>query len=372
VPGVRVAFYNNYDMRLALERHERGDYAGHHLWGTLVLRDRGHQLVPLANDRFPRLARFTGPRIGDLDVQLRVLADQRRHDVVLSGTEYDSVVLGLLRRLGIYRRPLVAIVHAPPRPPFERPWLGRLAFGAHDRLLFLSSGVRDRFLALGIDPARTGVVSWGLDLDYYGWAPLATDAWKQPYVLSAGKTRRDHLTLVKGFTDAPIELRLYCSESSAPPASVTPPNAHVHYAPDGHDDESEALTDAELHAAYRGCVAVAIPLGTNGALAGLTSLLEAMAMGRAVIVTRNPFFDIDVAAEGAGLVVEPGDVDGWHRALEWIVAHPDETTAMGERGRQLCEERYNLAAFSSQIADAIEAVAASTASTRRRRRHRSG
>jgi glycosyltransferase involved in cell wall biosynthesis len=261
----------------------------------------------------------------------------------------------------------MAIVHAPPRPPFDRPWLGRLAFGAHDRLLFLSSGVRDRFLALGIDPARTGVVSWGLDLDYYSWAPLAPEAWEHPYVLSAGKTRRDHATLVKAFVDAPIELRLYCSESSAPPPSMTPPNAHVHYARHGHGDESESLTDAELRAAYRGCVAVAIPLGTNGALAGLTSLLEAMTMGRAVIVTRNPLFDIDVAAEGAGIVVEPGDIGGWRHALEWIVDHRAETTAMGERGRQLCEERYNLAAYNVEVADAIEAVAASTG-----RRHRSG
>jgi glycosyltransferase involved in cell wall biosynthesis len=357
---VRVAFYNNYDMREALDRYERGEYAGHHLWGTLVLRDRGHELLPLVNERFPRLARLTGPRIGDLDVQLRVLFDQRHHEVVLSGTEIDSVILGVLRRLGIYRRKLMAIVHAPPRPPFDRPWLGRLAFGRHDRLLFLSSGVRDQFLALGIDPARTEVVSWGLDLDYYPWAPLTPDAWEHPYVLSAGKTRRDHPTLVKGFAGAPIELRLYCSESSAPAEAVTPPNAHVHYARNGRDDESESLTDAELHAAYRGCVAVAIPLGTNGALAGLTSLLEAMAMGRAVIVTRNPLFDIDVAAEGAGLVVEPGDVDGWRTALEWIVAHPAETTAMGERGRQLCEQRYNLATYSAAVVDAIEAVAGPT------------
>jgi glycosyltransferase involved in cell wall biosynthesis len=364
---VRLAFFNNNDMAQALARYDRGDYAGNHLWGTLALRDRGWEIDALSNERFARLSRISGPRVGDLAPQLTVFLDQRNHDVMLSGTETDSIALGVLRRLGLYRRGVVSIVHAPPRPPLDRAWLTKLAFGRHDRLLFLSSANRDLYLSLGIDPARTAVVDWGLDLSYYRPAPLAPDAWEHPYVLSAGKTRRDHATLVKGFAGAPIELQLYCSEASAPSESITPPNAHVHFNRTGYSDESETLTDAQLQEAYRGCVAVAVPLTSNGALAGHTSMLEALAMGRAVLVTRNPMFDIDVEREGAGLVIDVGDVEGWSRALAWVVEHPEETAAMGVRGRQLCEERYNLAAASVTVADAIEAVAASTG-----RRHRSG
>jgi glycosyltransferase involved in cell wall biosynthesis len=83
-----------------------------------------------------------------------------------------------------------------------------------------------------------------------------------------------------------------------------------------------------------------------------------MAMGRAVVITRNPLFDIDVDQEGIGLVVEPGDVEGWRRALDWLVAHPDEVAEMGARGRRLCEERYNLETFSRVLVETAEELTA--------------
>jgi glycosyltransferase involved in cell wall biosynthesis len=349
---MRVVLYNNYDMELALERYGRHHYPGHHLWGALALRDRGWELSPLRLERFARLRRLTAPKIGDLDQQLRVFLDQGKHDLVISGTEYDTIALALLRRLGLYRRGILAVVHGPPKAQFHRRWLTKLCFNGQDRLLFLSDEVREEFVALGVDRDRTRLLEWGVDLDFYPAIPLHDDAWRAPYIFSAGKTRRDHATLVQAFDGLDATLRLYCSKESAPPIDLTPANVDVVFDPAGGEREAKVLF--ELTEEYRGCVAVAVPLAPNCGLAGLTSLLDAMAMSRAVIITRNPYIDIDVEREGIGLAVEPGEVAGWRAALEWVLTHPTEVAEMGRRARALCEARYNLETFSQCVVTAAE------------------
>jgi phosphoribosylcarboxyaminoimidazole (NCAIR) mutase len=64
----------------------------------------------------------------------------------------------------------------------------------------------------------------------------------------------------------------------------------------------------EMMAAYLTARVIAIPLEKSDvSLAGLTSLVDAMAIGRPVIMTRNPFIDLDIEAQGIGRWVEPGD-----------------------------------------------------------------
>lgn len=86
---------------------------------------------------------------------------------------------------------------------------------------------------------------------------------------------------------------------------------------------------------------------------GLTTLVEAMALGLPIITTDNPTFGMDIEKEGAGLKVAYGDVDGWVKAINYMAEHPLEAEAMGKKARLLAEKQYNLEILSKEVADVI-------------------
>jgi glycosyltransferase involved in cell wall biosynthesis len=102
--------------------------------------------------------------------------------------------------------------------------------------------------------------------------------------------------------------------------------------------------------------AIAIPLFSQNTLAGLTSLMDALGLGRAVLMTRNRHLHIDIEAEGIGFWLEPGDVSGWQYRLDWIADHPAEVAAMGRRARTMAEGVYNSESFAKKVASILSGV----------------
>ena len=79
------------------------------------------------------------------------------------------------------------------------------------------------------------------------------------------------------------------------------------------------------------------------------SIMEAMAAGRAVITTDNPGCREAVADGVNGLVVPRRDVDALAEAMLALAANPERAAAMGYRGRQLAEERYDHRAINAVV-----------------------
>lgn len=105
--------------------------------------------------------------------------------------------------------------------------------------------------------------------------------------------------------------------------------------------------------------AIAIPLDNTKPKSyihaiGVTSLLDAMGMGKAVVMTRTVEHCIDIEKEGIGIFVEQGDDKGWQESISYLLEHPDETREMGKRGRRLCEEKYNLEVFTSRLSELLK------------------
>lgn len=72
-------------------------------------------------------------------------------------------------------------------------------------------------------------------------------------------------------------------------------------------------------------------------------LFEYMAVGLPVVSTGIPFWQKIVTETGCGIVVEGADAGQLADAVRWLLEHPAEAQAMGERGRQAALERYNWA-----------------------------
>lgn len=70
-------------------------------------------------------------------------------------------------------------------------------------------------------------------------------------------------------------------------------------------------------------------------------LFEYMAAGLPVIASNFPFWEQFVKDQGAGLMVDPLDPDAIANAIVWLLDHPEEADAMGQRGRQAVLAEYN-------------------------------
>jgi glycosyltransferase involved in cell wall biosynthesis len=187
---------------------------------------------------------------------------------------------------------------------------------------------------------RSRALPWGPDLDFYQPASGPGSG-----IITAGRSRRDLLTFGQAATLAGVPATIVCLESDVlPEFSAFGSNVTVIARP-----RARWMSYRELTGMMSSSLAVAIPLIDQPWLCGLSSLADAMGMGRPVIMTRNRCIDIDVEREGIGHWVSPGSVEEWVAALRRLFAQPAEAKAMGERSLALARTRYNSRLFAQEM-----------------------
>jgi len=83
---------------------------------------------------------------------------------------------------------------------------------------------------------------------------------------------------------------------------------------------------------------------------GLT-LIEAMAVGAAMVASRAGAAELVVEDGVTGVLTPPGDVDALVTAIEPLMRNPASASAMGERGRLRVLEKFSLQAEAGRIAE---------------------
>ncbi len=351
---VRVLFANNYPTDILCREAVEGRFPAHHVWGVTDLLRNGFEVECLPCLRWERLERFGRRlRLGRwTDQSLRAFLTQRRYDVYYTANADTALWLGLLRSLGLFRRPIVGLFHHP----LSRTRTMRRALSGFDRVVCLSDALEQQFArTFTFRPSQLLTLPWGIDLAFFD-ARRASCPDIGVYFVSAGKSGRDFDTLVQAFQGIPARLRIFCSGNAAPraaPENVTVSFAHAEQC-DGN--LSFAQLTREYESAFAVCVPLTVPRDRFMPMIGLTSLLDAMAFGKPTIITRNPLLQIDAERERIGLCVETGDVEGWRRAIAFLRRNPDEAAAMGWRARRLCEDRFALPQFSKSLAAILRAA----------------
>src|SRR6266478_123683 len=88
-----------------------------------------------------------------------------------------------------------------------------------------------------------------------------------------------------------------------------------------------------------------------------TVILEAMATARAIVSTRLAAVPEIVRDGESGLLVAPGDVEGFANALESLLRDPQLRARLGAAGRQSVEERFDVDKTAAQLLELVEAAA---------------
>lgn len=183
--------------------------------------------------------------------------------------------------------------------------------------------------------------------------PEAAGEAAEPLVVSAGRTLRDYDTLLQA---APrINASIHILSGDTPPAPGDCP-ANVSRTPEAsYADYLNHLRQSWL---------VIIPLVPTERSTGQVVMLEAMAMGKPVIITEAPG-SVDYIRDGEnGYLVSPGDVDAIAQIANALIADPARRRAIGANARTDVERLHSFDHHARLKLDAIEDLHRAATTTR--------
>lgn len=157
----------------------------------------------------------------------------------------------------------------------------------------------------------------------------------RPLIVSGGLEQRDYRTLARATESLNVDVKVCAASPTKIVTSqsfpkVIPENMSIAY----YDWNSlvQLYCDADI---------VIIPLHPNNFQAGLSTLFEALACRKPVIITRGSGIIQELIDVKAVLGVNPGDSQDLNQAINSLLKNPQQGEALAEIGYQLVLERYN-------------------------------
>lgn len=277
------------------------------------------------------LARQLGPRWG---LAWLGLSRRREFDELYLTGEDVGIPFGLMRLVRPWRGHATVVVHnadTRKRRLLMR-LLGRYAF---QHLICLGEAQRRLLVEeIGVPAEKVHVLLNWLDQRFY--QPPAEPP-RGDYILSVGMERRDYPTLQAAAEGLPC--RFHVVGSGFSPGAGFAPAAGLRR--QENFTLGSGYTSEQLRALYAGARFVVVPLQRVTYAAGVTAILEAMAMGKAVITTDSPGIQDYVRRGEAGQVVPAGDVAALREALIDLWDHPERCEEIGRRNRAWIEREDN-------------------------------
>ena len=221
-----------------------------------------------------------------------------------------------------------------------------------DRIVVLSRP-QERYLReeAGIPPERVQFVYDKVDHRFF--SPAHGDGAHDGYVLSIGREQRDYGTLV----DA-------CVEVAAPtiivPSSLwNPADSIADRALPANVTLRDQLSFPALRDLYSRAAVVAVPLRPQvDYAAGVNAVLEAMAMGKPLVVTSTPGLEGYAVNARDARVVPPADPGALAEVIGELLADREEAQRLAANARSVVANGRNLDSYVRAIADIVREVAA--------------
>jgi glycosyltransferase involved in cell wall biosynthesis len=283
---------------------------------------------------------------GDFASVLGSLRRANAADVIFSTVDTVGIPLILLRRIGLVRRPLVYVsIGLPERlvqlrnAPMRRLYRSALreaaavvAYSEHEAAV-----LRDW---LGPGGSKVVFVPFGVDVDAFHPVEAAEP---DADVLSVGVDPRRDFELLLAIAERHPELsfRIVAGADLANGLGRLPDNVTL---------ESDIPLD-QVRLRLAGARCVALPVRDNSYSGATTTLLQAMAMGKPVIVSRTAAIaDGYELADGDNCrLVEPGDEPAFERAILETLTGAAAARALGSRARQTVERSFSWERFTGAL-----------------------
>ena len=219
----------------------------------------------------------------------------------------------------------------------------------------------DRFLVYATWQKNFIQARWKVPAEKVPWIPFQADGgFFRPaqapapdapaLICSAGLEFRDYPTMLAAVDGLDVQVVLaaaspWSTRSDTTANRAIPANVTV-----------RRFSLFEMRELYARANFVVVPLFQVNFQAGVTTILEAMAMGKAVIVTRTPG-QTDYIQEGvSGAYVPPGDPAALRAAIQYYLEHPAEADRLGQAGRTIFEKDFDLDVYVEKIKGILSTI----------------
>jgi glycosyltransferase involved in cell wall biosynthesis len=347
---VRVYYYNPFLTAELLKSLQEVKMPLHSYYGLHYFDSNVEVTVHKLSSKHPN--RLFNRILRNVSNALKILKAYQKYDLIYVTNARGIKLVAFLRALKIFPKPVCMLIHwavTVPENKLKRPF-SKLYVRGFDHLFFFSEELLNLSVKTGW--IKTGeALHWGCDLDYYGKignVDLKQD--KVPF-LSTGTEKRDFKTICAAFTKAKQPLRCYAAEFYN----------GIDYASFFKSFEfDKSLIDIVLlkkrinlieQTIWANCIVIPLLPFKKGKIypCGLTSLVEAMALAKPVIITDNPYNGIDVEKIGCGIKVAYNDIDGWVNAIKYIAHNKEIAVTMGKKGYYFIKSQYNIKIFGKEL-----------------------
>jgi hypothetical protein len=215
------------------------------------------------------------------------------------------------------------------------------------RVICLGESQRDELVDAGLPPELLEVVPLPVDARFF--TPTVVDV-REASVLTVGKDlARDYATFLDAVVGLGVPVEL----------GVHPRNLQGLHLPEGARARwASSIELRELYASA-GCVVLpqrvdGHPYGSEGG--GLTALLEAMAMGKAIVASERGVLR-DYVTDGVdALIVPPEDPAALRAAIERVLGDHELAQRLGHAARSRVERDHTTPAFAARLAPLLRSV----------------
>jgi glycosyltransferase involved in cell wall biosynthesis len=339
--GRRILHVNSYGGRYIWNRVKEGALPGHQLLGCIELARMGYEVAlaePLPDFYFHRK-----PIPHDLKLLKTIRSWLRPDDILFCG---HNVLywIPLLKACGLLRCRVVSLLYA--REPLNQS-------RAHTGVVCLTPAGAEQAKKLA-PQAKVANLGWGVDLNFFDQLKYDPE-----WFFSCGIANRDFSTLAAAA--AKCRHTICVVSPGWLPGLDWPRNVTViNGGPGWLIDENKAITPRDLIRDYfphsAGTLIIMREDPIEYTANGFTNLIEAMALGQPVIMTKTGALpgEIDIEKLGCGIFVPPENAQVLAEAIAFLGDNPDTAMAMGQKGREMTERYYNIERYARDLHDFFE------------------
>jgi glycosyltransferase involved in cell wall biosynthesis len=272
------------------------------------------------------------------------------YDVIVTWSERVTLALMTLDRFARIRKPHIAMLYWFSRPSVRVPLR---AFESRLHAIITWSSVQRAYAIerLGVAPEKLYLVKHFVDSLFWSPRERQTDM-----ICSAGAEMRDYPTLLAALRGTDVRCHIATDHVRVDRFGFARRVSAQTFATAASDNVTIGRkTPSEIRELYARSRFVVVPLRRTDTDNGVNVILEAMAMGKAVICSRTRG-QVDVIEEGVtGLFAPVGDADALRTAVLSLWNDPERARAMGRAARAYVERHHGLEKFCQDVKGAIDA-----------------
>ncbi len=255
------------------------------------------------------------------------------------------------------------------RAPFKQIviLMAKITYGLADHIMAFTPEIKDRMLKAGIPEKKISVVEMAVDTDTFSPSNITSDEARK---LGLPETNDNFLVLYAGAFALTYDFEALLK------AARRLENERIMFVLLGDGDAKNLIVDTikqqnlsnvlllpavsgpEMVAKYINyCDVCVVPLKSEMETSTLTrpsKIFEFWACGKPVISCTKGEVEYLTNESGAGMIVEPGDVDGLADAIKHLCENPELTVSMGTKAREYAVSRFSYESLKSSLINTFD------------------